>query len=148
MSSGSDDPTRGRARLKARRSREGSFRWRRSAIGEKYGVSSHHLAKVMRVLNPAGLVRAVRGAGGGYQFSGTARRTTLIDVVQRFEDLRSHEAHARAAGAGSEERALRAILEGIDDIVQATLGSITIATMLKVVERHRTASRLRAVVDS
>ena len=33
-------------------------------IGEKYGVSSHHLAKVMHVLGRAGLVRSVRGAGG------------------------------------------------------------------------------------
>ena len=32
-------------------------------IGEKYGVSSHHLAKVMHVMGRAGLVRAVRGAG-------------------------------------------------------------------------------------
>ena len=36
-------------------------------IGEKYGVSSHHLAKVMHVMGRAGLVRSVRGAGGGYQ---------------------------------------------------------------------------------
>ena len=30
----------------------------------------------------AGLVRAIRGAGGGYQFSGNARRTTLLDVIE------------------------------------------------------------------
>ena len=50
-------------------------------IGEKYGVSSHHLAKVMHVMGRAGLVRSVRGAGGGYQFSGNARRTTLLDIT-------------------------------------------------------------------
>lgn len=56
-------------------------------IGEKYDVSSHHLAKVMNVLGRAKMVRSVRGAGGGYQFVGNARRTTLLDVIQLFEEL-------------------------------------------------------------
>ena len=37
-------------------------------IGEKYGVSAHHLAKVMHTLGRAGLVRSIRGVGGGYVF--------------------------------------------------------------------------------
>ena len=68
-------------------------------IGEKYGVSSHHLAKVMHVMGRAGLVRSVRGAGGGYQFAGNARRTTLLDVVQLFEDANSVEPDGGAADA-------------------------------------------------
>src|SRR3974377_1841776 len=56
-------------------------------IGDKYGVSVHHLAKVMQVLARAGLVRSVRGAGGGYQFNGNARTTTLLDVIELFENL-------------------------------------------------------------
>jgi Rrf2 family protein len=62
-------------------------------IGKKYQLSSHHLAKVMNVLGRAGLVRAVRGAGGGYQFSGNTRRITLLDVVQLFEDLGAGDRH-------------------------------------------------------
>ncbi len=104
-------------------------------IGEKYRVSSHHLAKVMHVLNRAGLVSAVRGAGGGYQFSGNARRTTLLDVIELFENLNSDAASAVVAGRTPEERALHAVLEEVDDIVRATLGSITIATMLKIAGR-------------
>ena len=107
-------------------------------IGEKYGVSSHHLAKVMHVMGRAGLVRSVRGAGGGYQFSGNARRTTLLDVVQLFEDLSSVEQDSRSADAPPEDRALREVLNEIDDIARATLGSITIATMRKLVDRRGT----------
>ena len=103
-------------------------------IGEKYGVSSHHLAKVMHVMGRAGLVRAVRGAGGGYQFSGNARRTTLLDVVQLFEELSSVEHNA--AEMTPEDQALREVLNEIDDIARATLGSITIATMRKLVDRR------------
>lgn len=104
-------------------------------IGEKYGVSSHHLAKVMHVMGRAGLVRSIRGAGGGYQFIGNARRTTLLDVAQLFEDPSSVE-QAAAADATREEQTLSEILNEIDDIARATLGSITIATMRKLVERR------------
>jgi len=113
-------------------------------IGEKYGVSSHHLAKVMHVMGRAGLVRSVRGAGGGYQFSGNARRTTLLDVVQLFEDLNSVEQDGGLADATPEGQALRQVLSEIDDITRATLGSITIATMRKLADRTGVARQPRA----
>lgn len=118
-------------------------------IGEKYGVSSHHLAKVMHVMGRAGLVRSVRGAGGGYQFAGNTRRTTLLDVVQLFQDLNSVEQDTGAADATPEGQAWREVLNEIDDIARATLGSITIATMRKLVNRRGTGRgrRLKAVAS-
>jgi Rrf2 family protein len=105
-------------------------------ISEKYGVSSHHLAKVMNVLARAGLVRSVRGAAGGYQFTGSARRTTLLDVIQRFETLGGPYSNADAPGEGTpESKGLRQVLAEIDDVARATLGSITIATMRMMVDR-------------
>ena len=105
-------------------------------IGEKYGVSSHHLAKVMNTLGRAGLVRSVRGAGGGYQFAGNARRTTLLDVMQLFEQLGAGGTSGRATGKATDaERAMLGVFREIDDMARATLGSITIATMLKLVDR-------------
>ncbi len=110
-------------------------------IGEKYGVSSHHLAKVMNVLGRAKMVRSVRGAGGGYQFAGNARRITLLDVIQLFEDLGGGGSKTGGSPETTVEgRALHQILGEIDDITRATLGSITIVTMLKLVDRRRTNS--------
>lgn len=109
-------------------------------IGQKFGVSSHHLAKVMHVMTRAGLVRSIRGAGGGYQFSGNARRTTLLDIVRLFEQGDASEATtshgASVADTTSEGQALRDVMREIDEISYATLGSITLATMRKLVERH------------
>jgi len=114
-------------------------------IGQKYGVSSHHLAKVMHVLGRAGLVRSVRGVGGGYRFSGNIRRITLLDIVELFEKLGSDRPNAdRARAATDEARALLQILAEIDNIARATLGSITIATMLKLAERHAADARQAA----
>jgi Rrf2 family protein len=105
-------------------------------IGKKYGVSSHHLAKVMHVMGRAGLVSSVRGVGGGYQFTGNARRTTLLDVVQLFEDLSSANQNGGAIDATPEDRTLREVINEIDDLARATLGSITITTMRKLVDRR------------
>ena len=113
-------------------------------IGQKYGVSSHHLAKVMHIMGRAGLVRSVRGAGGGYQFIGNAKRTTLLDVVQLFEDASTLDQGSWTADSTPEERALGRILGEIDNIAQATLGSVTIATMRKLVDRSGTSDRSRA----
>jgi Rrf2 family transcriptional regulator, nitric oxide-sensitive transcriptional repressor len=108
-------------------------------IGAKYDVSSHHLAKVMKVLGRAKLVRSVRGAGGGYQFTGNARRVTLLDVIELFEDLGSSNSESGLRETTPEGRTLRQVLGEIDDIARATLGSITIGTMLKLVARRHTA---------
>jgi Rrf2 family transcriptional regulator, nitric oxide-sensitive transcriptional repressor len=119
-------------------------------MGGKYGISNHHLAKVMNVLGRAKLVRSVRGVGGGYHFSGNARRTTLLDVVELFEEFGAGSSEGHAAGvpgkATDEGRALAGILREIDEIARATLGSITIATMLKLVARHRAGAPARATV--
>lgn len=100
-------------------------------IAGRLGVSVNHLAKVLRILGRAGLVEAVRGAGGGYRFSGNARRVTLLDVILLFEDL-APRVPDEAAAATAEERALRRVLDEIDGIARATLSSITLATLLKL----------------
>ena len=106
-------------------------------IGQKYDVSGHHLAKVMQVLARAGLVRSVRGAGGGYQFNGNARTTTLLDVIELFENLGVIEMASEDCEATAEGLALRQVLGEIDDIAKATLGSVTLATMCKLVARQQ-----------
>ena len=96
----------------------------------------------MTPLGGAGLVRSVRGAGGGYQFAGNARRTTLLDVMQLFEELGSGGSSGRAIGKMTDvERAMLGVFREIDDMARATLGSITIATMLKLVDRAALARR-------
>jgi Rrf2 family transcriptional regulator, nitric oxide-sensitive transcriptional repressor len=107
-------------------------------IADRFDVSVNHLAKVLRTLGRAGLVEAVRGAGGGYRFRGNVKRVTLMDVVQLFEDLGPNGRGEDEPGAASDEgRALRRVLDELDDIVRATLSSITLATMLKLMNDRR-----------
>ena len=108
-----------------------------SEIGALYGVSAHHLAKVMHTLGRANLVRSIRGVGGGYSFSGNVRRTTLLDIISLFEDISPGrdelDASTEASAAGE---AMKQVLNEIDDIARATLGAITIATMLRQMARQ------------
>lgn len=107
-----------------------------SEIGEKYRVSAHHLAKVMHTLGRAGLVRSIRGVGGGYSFSGNAKRTTLLDVIALFEDTSRDCQLADPSAATPAEWVLFDVMCEIDDIAKATFGAITIATMLKQIQRR------------
>ncbi|MFO1361818.1 MAG: Rrf2 family transcriptional regulator [Burkholderiales bacterium] len=109
-------------------------------IAQKYGVSIHHLAKVLRELGRAGIVEATRGAGGGYRFVGNARRLTLYDVIEQFEDIGARSPEAGGADPATEVgHALARVLAEIDEIAKATFRSITIDTMLKLIERERVA---------
>jgi Rrf2 family protein len=106
-------------------------------IADKYGISAHHLAKVLRDLGRAGIVDAARGVGGGYRLAVNAKRLTLLDVIQIFEPVgpasASKDDPERATDAGC---ALRMVLDELDDHALATFRSITISTMLKLMARR------------
>lgn len=109
-------------------------------IAAKYQVSPHHLAKVLSELARSGIVESARGVGGGYRFAGNARRITLMDIIHLFEDFSTPPAERRdpsdltPIGMG-----LGVVLNEIDEIAKATLGSITLATMLRMIERQQLA---------
>jgi len=110
-------------------------------IAEKYGASTHHLAKVLRELGRAGLVESARGVGGGYRFSGNVKRLTLMDIIDLFEDISTRTGESDEFDASSDVgRALGAVMTEIDEIAKATFRSITVDTMLKLIERQRRAA--------
>lgn len=104
-------------------------------IAQKYAVSSHHLAKVLAELSRVGMVQSVRGVGGGYRFVGNARRLTLMDVISRFEDVLPNEhvlSQQTPVGQG-----LASVLSEIDEIAKASMSSITLETMLRIISRQQ-----------
>ena len=106
-------------------------------IAEKYGASIHHLAKVLRELARADLVESARGVGGGYRFTGNAKRVTLMDVIELFEDISARSPDSGGARPATDVgRALARVLAEIDETAKATFRSITVDTMLKLVARE------------
>ena len=118
-----------------------------SQIAETYGVSTHHLAKVLHTLRRAGLVQSVRGAGGGFRFAGNARRTSVMDVIDLFEPFDRESSGSNEPGSDTPiGQALNGVLEEIDAIAQATLRSVSIATCLKLADKSP-SSALASVAD-
>ena len=105
-------------------------------IAGKYGASPHHLAKVLGRLRHAGLVKAARGSGGGYRFSGNSKRVTLLDVIAIFESIGAKPPRAPRREL---ERAVDQVLAEIDATARATFSSITLETMLKIARRPKGA---------
>ncbi len=102
-------------------------------IAQKYDVSPHHLAKVLAELARAGIVQSVRGVGGGYRFAANARRLTLLDVISRFEDVGSGSTDRN--GRTPADRAISRVLGEIDEMAKATLKSVTLATLLRLMQQ-------------
>ena len=118
-------------------------------IAERYGISTNHLAKVLRDLGKAGLVESVRGAGGGYRFCGNARRTTLMDIIKHFEDV-GPAARNNRSDANPVEGVLGVVFNEIEESTHATLQSLSIETVLKLMRRgpvrtNTRSGRFRAV---
>lgn len=113
-----------------------------SDIADKYGVSTHHLAKVMRHLVRSGLIQAVRGVGGGYRFAGNPGRTTLLDVIKLFEPMESTVELAGTAGSAATPviAELRSIAGEIDELTRAILDTISLRTLLNAIERRASVS--------
>jgi Rrf2 family protein len=117
--------------------RDASCQLSSNEIATKYGISSNHLAKVLRDLGRAGLVDSVRGVGGGYTFAGNSKRITLMDVINIFEDIGGEATSASEAGDYTDiGRALTMVCSEIDEITEATFGSITLDTLLKIMRKH------------
>jgi len=107
-------------------------------IAQRYGVSSHHLAKVLSSSHARASSSPCAASGGGYRFAANARRLTLMDVIQMFEDFGTGDAARREDGDDTPVgTALAAVLAEIDEIAKATFSTITLATMLRLIERQR-----------
>lgn len=106
-------------------------------IASKYGISPHHLAKIMRDLVHEGLVQAVRGVGGGYRFSGNVQRITLLDIIQLFENLESELDVPQGSPVNVPILTeLKSIADEINDLTKAVLDTITLETALKGARRR------------
>jgi Rrf2 family protein len=106
-----------------------------SELAEIYGVSQHHLAKVLRTLSLAGIVESTRGAGGGCSFIGDPRKITLHDIIRLFEAdwLNAGKAEGSQATGVAEE--LQRVLGEVDRITAATLQSVTLQAIINNAER-------------
>lgn len=54
-------------------------------VARLFGISVHHVAKVVNQLARAGYVRSIRGVGGGIELATAPEQIRLGDVIRSFE---------------------------------------------------------------
>ena len=54
-------------------------------VGQLYGVSTNHIAKVVNQLSRLGYVRSIRGIGGGIELARQPVDICLGEVIEAFE---------------------------------------------------------------
>lgn len=54
-------------------------------VAQAYGISAHHLVKVVHLLGRHGLLRNTRGRGGGIELARPASAINIADVVRLTE---------------------------------------------------------------
>lgn len=85
-------------------------------IASGLGLSSSYTESILKELREAGLIRAHRGPGGGYQIRGNPEDITLWDVVKhfevvhRFDELYRDDAHPMKALESDIQRHLQEAL--------------------------------------
>jgi len=101
------------------------------SVAERYGISSNHLAKVMRQLVRSGLAEAVRGVGGGYRLLRKPKEITLLDVVEIFEGPVGPDVDPPSGRpAGGDLGRLRRVFEEIEEQAYFTLKSTLLSTVV------------------
>jgi len=105
-------------------------------MSEREGISSPNVAKIMRILRRAGLVKSTRGKSGGYQLSRPANEVRALDVLAalggRLFDPGFCDRHAgiEAHCLNTRDCSIRPVLRGLQDAVDQVLGELTLASLL------------------
>ena len=105
-------------------------------MSEREGISAPNVAKIMRILRRAELVRSTRGKSGGYRLARPAAEVRALDVLAalggRLFDPGFCDRHAgiEAHCLNTRDCSIRPVLRGLQDAVDQVLGELTLASLL------------------
>lgn len=105
-------------------------------VAARYDIPENVVAKVLQQMTRAGLVRGVRGVGGGYLLTRPTAAVSVQDVIDAFEPspppdscMLREEWGALCPGERDPACRLRSLFQEVDETVRATLESVTLATL-------------------
>ncbi len=103
-------------------------------VAERYAIPGTVLAKVLQELVRAGVAVGTRGSGGGYGLARPAAETSVLDVIDAFEEpVRRQEECLIAGGADCAELGmcrLRKLVDEVDELARATYASVSLETLV------------------
>jgi len=120
-------------------------------LGQREGISVPNVAKIMRILRRAALVRSTRGKTGGYSLTRPAGELRALDVIAalggRLFDPGFCDRHAGVSRhcLNTRDCSIRPVLRGLQEAVDLVLGELTLASLLRSEGEVAVTLRPRAV---
>jgi len=120
-------------------------------MSQREGISAPNVAKLMRILRRAGLVKSTRGKAGGYTLSRPAAEIPVGEVLGalggRLYDASFCEHHAglERLCLNDSDCSIRPVLRHIQDAVDQVLAQLTIQSLLRSEREVAVSISLRAV---
>jgi Rrf2 family protein len=122
-----------------------------SEMSEREGISAPNVAKIMRILRRAGLVKSTRGKAGGYTLARPASEVRALDVLSalggRLFDTEFCDRHAGVERhcLNTRDCSIRPVLRGLQHAVDHVLGELTLASLLPRESEVTVTLRPRAI---
>lgn len=111
------------------------------SLSERLHVSVSHLESIASGLRQAGLLRSMRGPGGGYQVASDPKSLTVWDVVQRIDAAVQQPPSGPASPIDSLEAALHA--QFVDVLSSHTIDEFVTAAPVRPAARTARVTGLR-----
>jgi Rrf2 family protein len=103
-----------------------------NAIAATEGTPPGHLKKVLGLLESAGILRSVRGPGGGYLLAGPLQAVTLLEVVEAVDGpVRSEVPTDFATAKDGLDGRLGKVCQGVAELVRARLAKVRLSELVK-----------------
>jgi Rrf2 family protein len=120
-------------------------------MSDREGISSPNVAKIMRILRRAGLVKSTRGKTGGYRLTRPAGDVRALDVLSalggRLFDTGFCDRHAGVERhcLNTRDCSIRPVLRGLQQAVDQVLGELTLASLVRSEDEVAVTMRPKAV---
>lgn len=114
-------------------------------IAAAYGISEHHLTKVVHHLGRAGFVQPIRGKGGGVRLAREAAAIGLGEVVRAAEGETALVECMTAEGGDCRIAAGCALARILDEAARAMHAALDRYTLADLVGRPRPLRRLLGI---
>jgi Rrf2 family protein len=120
-------------------------------LSDREGISVPNVAKIMRILRRAELVRSTRGKAGGYSLARPAAEVRALDVIAalggRLFDPGFCDRHAGVSlhCLNTSDCSIRPVLRGLQQAVDQVLGELTLGSLLRTEVEVAVTLRPRAL---
>lgn len=120
-------------------------------LSKTEGISAPNVAKMMRILRRAGLVKSTRGKEGGYTLARAPEQVNVGEAMAilggRIFDSRFCERHSGSVRlcTNSTDCSIRSVWRVIQDLVDDVLGRMTLKDLLRTEHEMKAWASPRAI---